>query len=130
VIDWVMKSEGVSFRHAVELLRENAPLSSAGTVKTSTVRRLPSPVDAEADDATILGQIATFYHGTLLASPDALAYLDNRGIRDDEAITRFQLGLADRSLGLRIRRRTASRARRSARVSRRWGSSATLATST
>jgi DNA primase catalytic core len=102
VIDWVMKSEGVSFRHAVELLRENAPLSSAGTVKTSTVRRLPSPVDAEADDATILGQIATFYHGTLLASPDALAYLDNRGIRDDEAITRFQLGLADRSLGLRI----------------------------
>src|SRR5438128_2913306 len=29
VIDWVMKSEGVSFRHAVELLRADAPLSTA-----------------------------------------------------------------------------------------------------
>ncbi len=26
VIDWVMKAEGVSFRHAVELLREDYPL--------------------------------------------------------------------------------------------------------
>jgi DNA primase catalytic core len=102
VIDWVMKSEGVSFRHAVELLREGAPLSSAGAVKTSTVRRLPSPVDPDADDATMLGQVARFYHETLLASPDALCYLGKRGIRDEEAITRFQLGLADRSLGLRI----------------------------
>ncbi len=32
VIDWVMKAEGVSFRHAVELLRNNAPLA-AGVVK-------------------------------------------------------------------------------------------------
>jgi len=30
-IDWVMKAEGVSFRHAVELLRENVPVGgSAG----------------------------------------------------------------------------------------------------
>jgi hypothetical protein len=102
VIDWVMKTEGVSFRHAVELLREGAPLSSTGAVKTSTVRRLPSPVDPEADDAAMLGQVARFYHETLLASPDGLAYLEKRGIRDEEAITRFQFGLADRSLGLRI----------------------------
>src|SRR6185503_10887609 len=29
VIDWVMRAEGVSFRHAVELLRNGAPLASA-----------------------------------------------------------------------------------------------------
>ena len=29
VIDWVMRSEGVSFRHAVELLRSDASLSSS-----------------------------------------------------------------------------------------------------
>ena len=45
VIDWVMRSEGVSFRHAVELLRADAPLSTATKpVKVSTVRRLPPPV--------------------------------------------------------------------------------------
>jgi DNA primase len=37
VIDWVMKAEGVSFRHAVELLRADLPLTSPSTnvVKTS-----------------------------------------------------------------------------------------------
>ena len=30
VIDWVMKAEGVSFRHAVELLRAELPLASSG----------------------------------------------------------------------------------------------------
>src|SRR5262245_63141255 len=48
VIDWVMKAQAVSFRHAVELLREDLPLSApaatAGTraVKQSTVRVLPA----------------------------------------------------------------------------------------
>jgi hypothetical protein len=30
VIDWVMRAEGVSFRHAVELLRDGMPAVSAG----------------------------------------------------------------------------------------------------
>ena len=39
VIDWVMKAEGVSFRHAVELLRADLPLAGpVRGVKTSTVR--------------------------------------------------------------------------------------------
>jgi DNA primase len=45
VIDWVMKAEGVSFRHAVELLQSNyQPLAAASGVppaKHSTVRRMP-----------------------------------------------------------------------------------------
>jgi hypothetical protein len=38
VIDWVMKAEGVNFRHAVELLRADLPVSSPSTrvVKTCT----------------------------------------------------------------------------------------------
>lgn len=48
-IDWVMKKNGVSFRHAVELLREGVPASSLaadlGSVKYSTVRALPAPVE-------------------------------------------------------------------------------------
>ena len=44
-IDWVMKAQGVSFRHAVELLKEDhCPLAAAPVqpVKQSTVRKLPA----------------------------------------------------------------------------------------
>jgi DNA primase len=48
VIDWVMKMNGVSFRHAVELLRNNAELTAAKPVKQSTVPKLPAPVAPDA----------------------------------------------------------------------------------
>ena len=106
VIDWVMKSEGVSFRHAVELLRERGGAIGAGRpiepVKKSTVTLLPSPISEDGDDPTMLRQVARYYHETLKASADALRYLEHRGIRSDEAIDRFRLGYADRSLGLRL----------------------------
>jgi hypothetical protein len=47
-------------------------------------------------------EVVAYYHETLKASPVARAYLRKRGIDDDEAIERFQLGYADRSLGLRL----------------------------
>jgi DNA primase len=103
VIDWVMKAEGVSFRHAVELLWTDAPLAtSAKPVKVSTVRRLPAPVSAEADDRAALGQEADYYHATLKESPEALAYLESRGLVSSEMIDRFRLGYANRTLGLRL----------------------------
>lgn len=101
VIDWVMRAEGVSFRHAVELLRNDAPLV-AGVVKQSTVPKLAAPVTADADDAVLLAQVIDYYHATLKQSPEALAYLEQRGIRSDEAIDRFRLGFANRTLGLRL----------------------------
>jgi len=100
-IDWVMKAEGVSFRHAVELLRNDAPLS-AGIVKQATVRKLAAPIALDADDAALLAQVIDYYHATLKDSPEALAYLDQRGIRNEDAIDRFRLGFANRTLGLRL----------------------------
>src|ERR1700678_3529034 len=64
VIDWVMRSEGVSFRRAVELLRDgrgSAPISGPAPSR-STVRKLPSPVDRSAGDAELLSQVAGYYH--------------------------------------------------------------------
>src|SRR3990172_7904110 len=57
-IDWVMKMNGVSFRHAVELLREGITSLAAdpgkGAVKQGTVRKLPPPVALDADDQALL----------------------------------------------------------------------------
>lgn len=103
VIDWVMKAEGVSFRHAVEILRADLPLGGPmKAVKTSSVRKLPPPVSAEADDRAALGQVVDYYHATLKQSPEALAYLEGRGLKSAEMIERFKLGYANRTLGLRL----------------------------
>jgi DNA primase len=101
-IDWVMKRNGVSFRHAVELLREGLPGVTDETVKHSTVRALPPPVKLDADDQALLDQVIGYYHESLKKSPEALGYLQRRGIDRSEAIERFKLGFADRTLGLRL----------------------------
>jgi len=119
VIDWVMKTEGVSFRHAVELLRDdNASLATAATimsagphsrmtreglgVKRSRVQKLETPLDREADDHELMLQVISYYHETLKESPAALSYLGKRGLRSEEAIERFKLGYANRTLGYRL----------------------------
>ena len=105
-IDWVMQKNGVSFRHAVELLREGLPASSLaaepGSVKRSSVRALPAPVAFDADDQALLNQVIGYYHESLKQSPEALAYLKSRGLDHPELIECFRLGVADRTLGLRL----------------------------
>jgi DNA primase catalytic core len=110
-IDWVMKSQGVSFRHAVELLREglvieDQPLLAAGKpVRQSTVPKLPAPVAFDTDDQALLNQVIGYYHDTLKASPEAYAYLESRGFAGEPlalAIAAFKLGYANRTLGLRL----------------------------
>jgi DNA primase catalytic core len=99
-IDWVMRMQGVSFRHAVELLRTDLPLpAAAAPAKESAIRRLPPAVALDADDQALLRQVVDYYHATLKASPEALDYLKARGIHDPEAIERFKLGFANRTLG-------------------------------
>jgi len=102
VIDWVMRAEGVSFRHAVELLQADYQPSSSSAVKRSTVQKLPTALETDAEDAKLLRQVVAYYHETLKESPEALAYLEKRGLRSAEAIERFQLGFANRTLGYRL----------------------------
>lgn len=103
-IDWVMKREGMSFRHAVEWLRDGAPAAPGpeAAKPRHSGRRLPSPVRLDADDAALLSQTIDYYHDTLKQSPDALAYLKSRGLEHPELIERFRLGYANRTLGLRL----------------------------
>lgn len=102
-IDWVIKKNGVSFRHAVELLRDGIPSLAAGegAIKRSTVRTLEAPVAFDADDQALLDQVVDYYHDTLKQNPDALAYLASRGLAG-EVVDAFRLGYANRTLGLRL----------------------------
>jgi DNA primase len=61
VIDWVMRTEGVSFRHAAELLRDGIPGAPSGPApQRSTVRKLASPVDRTAAGHELLGQVVDY----------------------------------------------------------------------
>jgi DNA primase catalytic core len=106
VIDWVMKAEGVSFRHAVELLQNDYQPIASDAPKRSTVRKLPTMLERDAEDVKLLGQVVDYYHETLLASPEALEYLNRRGIGSKEAIETFKLGYANRTLGYRLPAKT------------------------
>ena len=103
VIDWVMCAEGVSFRHAVELLRrEHFPLAARPGAKPpqrSSTPKLPAPVSQDGDDRALLLQVTHYYHEALKNSPDALKYLQGRGLTSSEMIEQFQLGFANRTLG-------------------------------
>jgi DNA primase len=117
-IDWVMRAEGVSFRHAVELLRGESPSLAAplpseprgrqqGPVpKKSTAAKLPTLTERSVDDEALLRQVVGFYHATLKESPEALEYLAKRGLQHPELIERFQLGYANRTLAYRLPAKT------------------------
>ena len=106
VIDWVMKTEGVSFRAAVEiLLTEFFPMegrSLVGPSKRSTVPKLPAPFEAEASEEEAARGVVSYYHERLKESADALAFLSKRGIDAGAVIEHFRLGFSDRTLGLRL----------------------------
>ncbi len=105
VIDWVMRAQGVSFRHAVELLKaDHFPLAASPIqpVKKSTVPKLPAPLTVEAGDRELLLEIVGYYNRTLQQSPEAMKYLAARGLTSQEMIDRFKLGFANRTLVLRL----------------------------
>jgi len=106
VIDWVMKCKGVSFRHAVELLRADHPcLAAPGPVvrkATTAVVKLATPFEPDAGDQVVLRQAVDYYHETLKESPEAMKYLQGRGLEHPEMAGRFRLGFANRTLGYRL----------------------------
>jgi DNA primase catalytic core len=103
-IRFVADHDGVSFRHAFELLTAGRGTVFASQPRTRhcTVPRLPCPLDPVADDVTLFAQVVAYYQERLKASAGARGYLAARGLDDGGTIERFQLGFADRSLGLRL----------------------------
>jgi DNA primase len=102
-IDWMMRSKGVSFRHAVELLRNGNALS---VPHAHGGRLLSAPVALDAGDQALMDQAIRYYQERLKQTPEALDYLARRGLDDAQLIERHRLGFADRTLGLRLPEKT------------------------
>ena len=110
VIDWVMRMHKVSFRHACELLVKQHPALAAALTSTSTVAvklsagklRTAQSFSLAAGDQELLDQVIDFYHTTLKSSPEALEYLEKRGLGSMELIEHFRLGYANRTLAYRL----------------------------
>jgi len=102
VFDWVMHTEGISFNHALQLLRRDlVPVNpNAGPpVKISTVPKLPPLISQTNDDKKLLEIVVSYYHKTLKESPEAQQYLLKRGLKSAEMVEHFRLGFANRTLG-------------------------------
>ncbi len=105
VVDWVMRAEGVSFRHAVELLRDGhtpTRLDRPPPVLSSVPKLTTAAFSAELSDGELLDAVFGFYGETLRANTDVQGWLAERRCATAEAIDRFGLGFADRTLGYRI----------------------------
>lgn len=107
VIDWVMKSQGVSFRHAAEMLRKDHPALSVpltrvvkkGTTEAVKFEQLFEP---SADDQHVLREMVGYYQTTLKESPEAMKYLQKRSLDHPEMIGHFRLGFSNRTLGYHL----------------------------
>ena len=105
-VDWLMKFDKLSFRAAVERLRSELGLGTTpapnAPLATGKFKAAPLPLAADADGQVAMRQVLDYYHETLKQSPEALAYLQARGLHHPELIERFRLGYANRTLGYRL----------------------------
>jgi len=99
VVDWIMKTENFSLPKAVLRLKAftGQPLPSlAAAVPASSSPPMPRQTltDLDDDGQALLHQVTDWYHQNLLNSPDALAWLEKRGLNHPELVSHFKLGFA------------------------------------
>ncbi|AIK15178.1 DnaG primase-like protein [Pectobacterium atrosepticum] len=97
VIDWVMKTEGLSLPHAVDKLRREL-----GSVPAAEPLPPVADIADEQERQALLHRVTEFYHHTLLNAPEAIAYLEKRRLNHPELVAQFRLGFANRTLGYRL----------------------------
>ncbi len=104
-IQFVQWHDGVSFRHAFELLANGGKAvfeNASRQTSRATVPKLPCPLEIDAEDEVLLEQVVDYYQERLPQSAPARDYLASRGLDDEELVKRFRIGFADRSLGIRL----------------------------
>ncbi|MCE0829069.1 CHC2 zinc finger domain-containing protein, partial [Buttiauxella sp. A2-C2_NF] len=98
IIDWQMNTTGQSLREAVAFLKtrlagaDSEP--SSLTVPAEPVAPRPKLADLDDDGQALLNQVTGFYHQNLLNSPEAMQWLEKRGLNHPELVSHFKLGFA------------------------------------
>jgi len=101
VLDWVMQTERLSLRKAVERLR--GELGENPSVQPLVGQDEPAVLaEDEAGRQALLTRVIDFYHHTLLNAPEAVAYLEKRRLNHPELVAAFKLGFANRTLAYRL----------------------------
>ncbi|PRP22934.1 DNA primase [Escherichia coli] len=101
VLNWVMQTEKLSLRKAVERLK--AELGDNPAVVPLVTRDEPEIfAEDEAGRQKLLSRVVEFYHHTLLNAPEAVAYLEKRRLNHPELVAAFKLGFANRTLPYRL----------------------------
>ncbi|TKV13884.1 toprim domain-containing protein [Citrobacter sp. wls619] len=101
VLDWVMHTEKLSLRKAVERLR--GELGDNPAVAPLVTKDEPEMfTEDEAGRQKLLSRVTDFYHHTLLNAPEAVAYLEKRRLNHPELVAQFRLGFANRTLAYRL----------------------------
>ncbi|NTY90122.1 toprim domain-containing protein [Serratia fonticola] len=101
VLDWVMHTERLSLRKAVERLRGELGENPA-VVPLVTSDEPEILAKDEVGRQILLNRVVAFYHHTLLNAPEALAYLEKRRLNHPELVATFKLGFANRTLAYRL----------------------------
>ncbi|WJM81107.1 DNA primase [Pectobacterium brasiliense] len=97
VLDWVMKTEGLSLHRAVDRLR-----GELGVVPAAAPLPPVADIADEQERQALLIRVIDFYHHTLLNAPEAIAYLEKRRLNHPELVAQFRLGFANRTLAYRL----------------------------
>jgi DNA primase len=110
-IQFVMRFEKISFRRAAEKLLARlgvAPAAPAITTRLGTAHEILTTPGDGLTDAQLMGIVTDFYHATFCNQPQAMAYLQRRKCFHPEAVKRFKIGYANRTLGYRVPTSTAA----------------------
>ncbi|MEI7240317.1 CHC2 zinc finger domain-containing protein [Pectobacterium brasiliense] len=97
VLDWVMKTEGLSLHRAADRLR-----GELGVVPAAAPLPPVADIANEQERQALLHRVTEFYHHTLLNAPEAIAYLEKRRLNHPELVAAFKLGFANRTLAYRL----------------------------
>jgi DNA primase len=104
-IQLVMRCEKISFRRAAEKLAARlglAPQAAAITTRVGTAHEILAAPGDGLTDAQLMGIVSDFYHQTFLNQPQAMQYLQKRKCFHPEAVKKFKIGYANRTLGYRV----------------------------
>ena len=101
IFNYVMKKRNLKFNEAVNYLAEN--LNIRGPVKKMKIslkqKAAPEPTGIDPlKRIAILERLTEIYHKNLLESPEALKYLEQRGIGTPEIINTFKPGFSKGNL--------------------------------